>query len=872
VAFRYAPPRPKAAVERPELFDRLDQGVNGLLTLVTGPPGAGKTHLLSTWLADRPPAAPVVWLSLEPPDGRPARFWSEILSLVRQAAGRRCPQLPDPSEGIHLDFVAALATSINRLSQPILVVLDDFEQLHSQQVTDSLDRFLRSAQRGLRLVVASRLDPGLSLQRLRLEGQLTELRSTDLALSPQQAGKLFSMAGLELTDDQVQKLHGRTEGWVGGLSLAALSLRDHPDPDDFVATFTGDERTVADYLVEEVLHQQPRPMREFMLRTSVADHLEPGLVDALTGRHDGARTLELLERSNGFLMPLDEHRRRYRYHPMFLELLRSQLSYQMPDAFALQHKRAARWFAASGSPAAAVRHAVAAGDVATAAELLSEHWPSLVVRGRAQELADWVDGLSPRTVAGSAGLALAGAGAALAMGDVERGESYAALADARTGAVPAKRRPHHALSRAIVTMFDARLRGDFEATRTAAHKVLAGQQLAGLRGDARAVAHLDLGVAEWWLSGQRGGIDRVEEALALARRESCEYLVVDSLAQLSLLTALDGGLRDAVGIAQMATRIAARHGWEECNLAAPAFLASAIVHFYWAELDQSGEHLERAVRAMGRSHDRTTLALIELFRALLLGRADLGEATRVVRAARNDIDAWAVPGRLPATAGFFEASLLSDAGDGARAEEALARGPVGTEAPLETAVVRARLALADGGPAEGLRRLQSELLRTARPMHPSVGIEALALAAVCKHLLHDDAGSLELVEQALNRAQPDGYRMPLLSVGAPLRDLLKRRIRSGTSQRALAGELIQLLEEQRDTAGVDPRRVLLDPLSDREEAVLRYLPTVLSKAEIASELFVSVNTVKTHTKNIYRKLGVGTRTEAVRRAKALNLV
>ena len=738
-------------MQRPELFDRLDQGTQGLLTLITGPAGAGKTLLLSTWLAARPPRGPVVWLSLEPPDGRPARFWSELLKLVREASGIGSPPLPDPSDGIHVDFVAAVAGAFNQLSVPLIVVLDDFEQLHSQQVTESLDRFLRSSQQGLRLVIASRLDPGLSLQRLRLEGQLTELRSTDLALTPERARELFTMAGLELTDEQVRKLHGRTEGWVGGLSLAALSLRDHPDPEGFVRTFTGDERTVADYLVEEVLHQQPRHLRDFMLRTSVVEHLEPDLADALTGHHDGARVLELLERSNSFLLPLDEHRHRYRYHPMFLELLRSQLKYQMPDAFVLEHKRAARWFAANGMAAAALRHAVAAGDVTTATELLSEHWLSLVVRGQARELADWVDGLAPRVLAGSAELAVAGAGAALAVGDLERAEGYLGLVDARAGTVPAKRRARFALSRAILTMFDARLRGDFEATRNAAHKVLTGHQLAGLPGDSRAVANVNLGVAECWTSAARGGLERLEEALELARRESCEYVVLDCLGQLALFNALGGALRDAAGFGQAAIRMAVSHGWEENAPVAPAFLALAIVQFNWADFDEAGEYLERSLQASRRSQDRTTLCLIEMVRGLLLGRADVGEAARVAHAVRNDIEEWGLPHSVAASAGFFEASLWADAGEDERARRALARGPVAAEAPVESAVVCARLALADGEPAEALRCLQFEFDRSSKAMHPAVRIEALALAAVAKHLLHDDEGALELVEQALER-------------------------------------------------------------------------------------------------------------------------
>jgi LuxR family maltose regulon positive regulatory protein len=858
-------------VQRPELFDRLDHGMQGPLTLVTGPAGAGKTLLLSSWLVARPQTGPVAWLALEPADARPGRFWNALLKLVQLATAGELPPVRGPADDIDDDFVAGLSGAVQTLRQPVTVVLDDFEQLRSQLVIESLDRFLRSPQRGLRLVIASRLDPGLSLQRLRLAGQLTELRSSDLALRPDEAGRLFELHGLELTTEQVAKLQERTEGWVGGLTLAALSLRGHPDPDAFVRTFAGDERTVADYLIEEVLHHQPVAVRDFLLRTSVVDELEPDLADALTGRKDGAQALRLLERSNAFLLPLDEHQQRYRYHPMFQELLRSQLRYRMPDAFTLEHRRAARWFAAHGMAATAVRHAVAAGDVTAAAELVCEHWLSLIVHGEGQELADWVDGLAPRVVAGSAELALAGAGAALVTGDLARAQGYQQLADARAGMVPTKRRARYALSRAIVTMLDARVRGDFEATRTAAHKVLIAQQLNGMPQDSRAVAHVTLGIAEHWTSDSGSATERLEEALELARRDSCEYIVLDCLAQLALFKALAGELHDAAGFGHAAVQIAVRNGWDEHPCAASGFLALAIAHFNWAEPDAAQDHLASAARAARRSQSRTTDCLIRLFGALLDARADIPAAARVAHAVRTDIDEWGLPRSLAAMAGFFEAVLLADAGQSDRSRDALARDSMRSEAPLEDAIIRARLALADGEAAEALRHL-----RAASPdspaQHPACRIEALALAAVAKDLLHDDEGALELIEQALDHAQPEGFRLPLLAVGAPLRDLLKRRIRAGTAQRALAGEVIALLEERRGAPVADQGRLLLDPLSDREEAVLRYLPTVMSKAEIASELFVSINTVKTHTKNIYRKLGVGTRTDAVRRAKHLNLV
>ena len=251
MSLRHAPPEARATVPRPHLFDRLDAGSRGPLTLITGPAGAGKTQLLSAWLAARPPAGPVAWLSIEPTDRRPGRFWDEVLRLIATAAGREFAPLHGRADMVDDDFLASLTDAVDELDVAVTLVLDDFEQLHSRLVADGLDRFLRFPQQRLRLVIASRTDPGLSLQRLRLDRRLTELRSADLALSQDEARQLFEMSGLALKDDHIAKLHERTEGWIGGLSLAALSLRGHPDPDGFVRSFTGDERTVADYRREK---------------------------------------------------------------------------------------------------------------------------------------------------------------------------------------------------------------------------------------------------------------------------------------------------------------------------------------------------------------------------------------------------------------------------------------------------------------------------------------------------------------------------------------------------------------------------------------------------------------------------------------------
>ncbi len=809
---------------------------------------------------------------MQPSDGRPLRFWGEVVRLLRAAHDDPLAMLPDPEDGLGADFASRLGSGSDQLPAPTLVVLDDFEQAQSRALAEDLDLFLRSRQERLRLVIASRHDPSLSLQRLRLEGRLTELRATDLVMTPDESRELFTRHGLTLTEEQAEVLHERTEGWVAGLSLAALSLRDHPDAGSFIRTFAGDERPVGDYLIEEVLQRQSPQLRDFMLRTSVPEVLEPGLAEALTGAADAMHTLELLARSNTFLTEADEHRRHYRYHPLFRELLLSQLRYELPEAFALEHRRAARWYAAEGRPDKAVWHAMASGSHEMAEELVARQWLTLLLRGHAQQLLRWVRRLGDQAVATKPELAVAAAGAELAAGDLDAAHRYLTLADDQAGRLPAKRRAQFAVSRASVTMLESRLRGDFAATRDAAHKLLNAYQVGGADRELRALAQLNLGIADYWLGDRVAAIRTLEEVLEINRAVSPDGFTCDCLAQLALFAVLDGRLRDGVAFGRSALRIAARRGWDERPVAIAAYLALSIVSFQWAELDESGRLLDRAIAAAQGSR-LIVGSLAALFHGLRVGIEDPAHGLRIVHAVGCDLRSLELPDSLGAAAALLEAELAIDAGDLERAQHALEEASVTTILPLEAAVARARIALARAEPAEALAWLEpAELDNSSKVMYLGTRIRALSLSSLAHSLLHEDERALALLEQALALAQPEGYRLPLVSIGAPLRSLLKRRIRAGTAHRSLAGDVIQRLDGE-DTADAEfGALVLLDPLSDREEAVLRYLPTVMSKAEIASELFVSVNTVKTHTKNIYRKLDVATRNDAVRRAKQLHLV
>jgi LuxR family maltose regulon positive regulatory protein len=861
-------------VQRDRLFDVLDRGARGPLTLVTGPPGAGKTLLLASWLGGRRRPGTTAWLSLHRDDGRPGRFWQAVLDSIQAAGETGLSPLSAESSPEQVEFVAAFANAVDALPQPLVLVLDDFHELRAPQVSEDVDALLRYPPDKLHLVIASRADPRLSLHRLRVEGRLAELRGADLAFTHAEAGELFALAGIELTDEQLAALHSRTEGWVAGLRLAALSLQDSTDPDELVRTFAGDERPVADYLVEEVLNRQPDEMREFMLLTSVADLMSADLADALTGGRSGARLLERLERSGAFVSPLDDHRGWFRYHPMFAELLRSELRHRMPDVFRLQHQRAARWYVKRGSHITAARHALAAGDWDLAANLLSASWLELLVRGEAVELADLIAELPPQLPAREPEVAIAAAGALLESGKLEQGREYLWLADDNASAVKSSRRSDFILARTIASIYEARIRGDFDAVLAAAHKLLAGQGSESRAldpRDRRALALLNAGVAETWVGNTDEARAALEDALSIARHAGRGYLVLSALGPLALLEALAGSLRASARLAEEAVELAKRHGWMALPPSAAVHLALGICGYHSGSVADASQHLDRARVAARASRERTISTLTEIMRALVAARSsdpELAELT--LRSARQEADGWRMPRGLAVSLAWAEGKVLAAAG-----KDSDARGVIDHASGLgrwgELELVKIRLALADGDPDAAADLIAPTLDGSMTILHPSTAIELYALAAVAEHQRGDDATALELVEQALELAEPEGERQILLEVGAPLRELLARRIRGGTAHRALAGDLVDALDPESSRTG-DEGALLLDPLSDREQAVLRYLPTVMSKAEIAGEMFVSVNTVKTHMKSIYRKLDVTSRAEAVRRARSLHLV
>jgi LuxR family transcriptional regulator, maltose regulon positive regulatory protein len=887
-----------APVPRRRLYALLDEGTRGPVTLVAASAGYGKTLLLTSWaLAGRPPG-PVAWMTAGPDDHQPASFWAHVLAALDDAgvlpAGGP-PGDPGPPAVSGGPLLRWLAGRLAELPRPVVLVLDDLHEAGGGAVAAELRLLLRYAPPQLRLVVATRSDPQLPLHRLRVAGQLGELREADLAFTLSEARALLGDHGVTLPAGDLGALLRRTEGWAAGLRLAALTLRDHPLPGRFVDELAGDDRAIAGYLLEEVLAVQSPELRAFLLRTSVPDRLCGELADALTGRSDGAEVLARLEREHVFTSATGPRRSWYRYHSLFAELLRAELRHEHPEELAGLHRRAAAWHAANGLPVEAVGHALAGGDPDQAAGLLAGSWPSLLAGGQAATVRELLARLPAEQVRSTPELAAVAALSRLALGELEEADAWLGLAAAAeprfprfptpgtAGAFePPEIPPRTPIALRLARLLRARLVGDAADAEAAAAALLSPTAAAPWEpldpdDDHRTLALALLGGAELWSGRLEEAVAHLEQAADEARRTGRAFVELDATAHLALAEAVRGRLGRADELTRAALERAGRGGWPAGTPVACAELATAVAAYHRDELAAATAALERGTAAAGG--DRLVLLAAAILAAWLVSGSDAAERSAALGRLDGAVRATGgQPPRLLATAARATRSrLLALAGDAPAAEAALG-GRDGLLAPEET-VTLAQMRLARGEPVGAVATLAPLLDGVgggAGAPEPATAIAASLVAAVANQQLADRDAAASLLRRALELAEPEGYRRSFVEGGTPVRVLLVDHLHRDPGHVALVGGLLDRL---RDTAALAappaapaPVAVLVEPLSEREQVVLRYLPSSLSAGEIADELYVSLNTVKTHIKSIYRKLDTNRRWDTVRRARQLQLL
>jgi LuxR family maltose regulon positive regulatory protein len=873
---KFSVPRgPSAMVARRRLLDALDAGLQGPLTLLAAPAGAGKSALLSAWVAAGRAPGTVAWLSLEADDADRRRFWRAVLGTLSHATGdpRLAALAVSPREPMDTDLVLpALVDALDARDEPIVLVLDDLH-LVAEAVGEDLERLVRYPPPALRLVLATRADPPIGLGRLRLEGWLTEIRAPDLAFTLDEAVALFDALEVSIAREDLTTLWQRTEGWSAALCLAAMSVRAHPEPRRFIEHFAGTDATVSDYLLSEVLTRQPPDLRDFLLRTSIVDPICGELADALTGDSDGQRTLARLEHGGALLAALDEHGVWHRYHPLFAELLRAELSAQLGGELEGLHRRAAVWLAAHGDRTGALRH-VAMGrvwDLGT--QLVIDHWVDFMINGEMAALRPVLEAMPRDRVDACPELSLAYGAAMLAFGKPELAETHLRCAKAAVAQVPAQRRAQFAAAAAAVGLYEGRFGGDLLGALTEAREWLAhGPVLESheVAPNLRGLLLTQLGIVEMWTGDFDAAVEHLERAHAAAAEAGVEWTAFASSAYLSLASLLRGDLARALRRANQALAAAGRRGWARSEPAATASCVLAGICIQRDQLDEAEALIDRASPSVRDTRERPLLAVHVLVRAQLL--SDRGEPARaldLLHAMREQVGDWALPAALRELLTAQEGLLGAATGEAGSGRELLQRAPGRS---LAVANALARLDLLEGEAQAARAALAGYLddLDDGAPLPIRAEawlLDALALDALAEH----DAAARSL-ERALDLAEPAGLRRIFVSHGSAVGPLLRRHARHGTGHPAMVGELVETIERRGRPARRAAPEGLAERLSERERAILGYLPSMMSNQEIAGALMISVNTVKTHLKAIYRKLDAPGRREAVQRARELALI
>ncbi len=866
-------------MSRCALFRRLAEAER--VVQMSAPAGSGKTVLMRSWIAEAGLARHAAWVPVDSEERDPQRFWLSVLGALRETAPgaplvRALTATPD------LDgwaIVERLLADLAPLADRIWLVIDDVHEL-GPDVLRQLELLVLRAPPDLRLVLVTRHDLRLGLHRLRLEGELTEIRERDLRFTVAEARALFAAAEVQLPDAALVSLHERTEGWAAGLRLAALSLAGHPDPAWFAAGFSGTERTVAEYLLEEVLDRQREEVRRLLLRTSILERVNGELADLLTEDKGGERVLQDLEQANAFVISLDGSRSWFRYHQMFAGLLQLELRRAASDEVAALHRTAAHWLAEHGYPAEAIRHAQAARDWGLTAGLLADHWPGLHLDGQAATTHELLTGFPASVRAADAGLAAVAAADELAYGSLEAAERYLGLAERRTASVPDARRARAQLLLGIARLLVVRQRGDLPAVAEEVRRLeaLAEAPDAARRSlgqDLRAWALISLGITEVWTGQFQEAERHLERGIALAHRIGRPFLEFTGLAHLAAVEMFQSYAR-AAERSRQAIELAERHGWASDPAAGTACMVLGTMLTWQGRLGEAELWVQRAERTLTAEAQPATGHVIRYLRGLLeLARGRDADALAAFRAAEPLARRLAAPHYTVPRARALLVHALVRLSDTEGAEQALAELGDQDRDHGETRIATATLRLAQDDPHAAVAAL-APVLDGAPSVLPWIGLaRAFLLEAIARDALGDLAAAGRALERALDHAEPDRALSVFLLHPAP--GLLERHARHGTAHAALIAEIQGLLAGNRPAppgsqAGWACSRGLDEQLTHSEIRVLRYLPTQLTGPEIASELFLSVNTVGTHTRHLYAKLGVHSRHEAVDRARALSLL
>jgi LuxR family maltose regulon positive regulatory protein len=871
---KVAHPTPRL-INRGDLLAALDRAAARKVTIISAPAGSGKTSLLRAWADRHGQRRRLAMLQVQRDQQDAQQFWLAVLDAVCDASGvagptGRAAATPDFNAAAMVDRVLA---ELADADTGITLVIDDLHELNSAAAVAQLTRLLTNLPPDTHALLTTRHDLRLRLHQLRLAGELAEIRATDLRFTERETRLLLDASGITLSEPGAALLHQRTEGWAAGLRLAAISLAGHPDPERFVAEFSGSDRTVAEYLIAEMLERQPADVQDLLLRTSLLDQVNGELADLLTGRSGSERILLALADASAFVLPLDPGRTWFRCHHLFGDLLRLELRRTLPEEVPGLHRRAAGWFLRQGRVVDAIRHTQGAGDWPDAARLLADHAFSLALDGQTQTMQALVRAFPPGE--DHPELALVRAGGDLVQGRLDEAAAYLAVAETYAGTAPPDRQRRLQVAIASLRLSLATRRGHLagviEQVRFLASP-LTGQsdEDIALGSDLRAVALMNLGTVEAWALGLPDAELHLRQGAVLAREIGRPYLEVSCLAQLGFASKIDPfattqqRCREAIALAE-------RYGWGAEPMIAPALMTMAGTSVWLGEFDEGERWLGRTARALQTDTGPDISLLMHHTTAILHAcRGRREEALEEFRAAdqlRSRLDgshalANQVTGWMLATLARLGRPGEARAGLAAVDEERAGSGEIRNAGAV--------ICLAEGDPAGALAAVRAVLDGTAPVIGYVTALEAHLLAGLAHRELGDPRAANQATESALALAESDRLVLPFAMTLA--RELLEAVPRHETGHGALLAGILDVLGGS-SPASEKPRPLLeAEELSPGELRVLRYLPTNLSRPEIAGQLSVSVNTVSTHVRSIYAKLQVKDRSAAVQRARELRLL
>lgn len=904
----YIPQLRANAVPRTRLVDSLESAITGRnrLILVTAPAGFGKTTLVAGWLATT--EHPAGWVSLDERDNDPVQFMRYLvaaLQTISPLVGEGLQSLLDAPQPPPLDtMIPSLLNDIAAIQRSFLLVLDDYHVIENGNISAALQYLIDYLPPQMHLVIITREDPPLSLPRLRARGELTEMRVDDLRFSQPEADAFLngSMA-LDLTADAVTRLEDRTEGWIAGLQMAAISMTGLSDKETFVKSFTGSHRFILDYLVEEVLQRQSESVRNFLFQTAFLDQLTAPLCDAVTRRDDSQDILEQLERSNMLIMPLDNDRQWYRHHHLFADVLRAYLMREQSDTVPSLHRRASTWYEQNDSTPEAIRHALLAEDYERAAELIEMAWPALLNGHRPVTWRGWVQALPAALVRTRPVLNMGCAWTLLDDGELEAADAYLRIAE-RTLAAAAEDPTHQPetpveemvivnktayqtlpASIASARAYLAQAQGDSHTARQNAQRAL--DLFPEDEHYQRGIAALFLGLAYWAEGSLTAAGDAIADCLADMRmvRNVSFQIVGTATAILANLKAEQGHLQEAARIYAHSLQVAAEQGELILQETADQYIGLSALHREWNKLEEAAQLLQKGQKDLAQhsilpgSVSRWHAAMARL----KLADGSLNDALDHLHTAQRLYRRDPIPDVRPVAA--LKAKLwlakgkVGEAQAWARREGLAADDDLGYLSEYHyMTLARILIAQYREERAEAAMTQATGLLERLRQAAEAGGrgrslVEILVLQALAYQAQGETEVAVAALQRALSLAESEGYVRVFIDEGQPMRELLAACLTQVADPKYTI-RLMQAMNTVPDEASAppDPNELLLEPLSDRELEVLALLAVGLTNQAIADELVIALSTVKKHTNNMFGKLGVSNRTQAVHRARDLNLL